>query len=149
MRTQGAARLPPPHHPGEKTPLSVTLSKVRDFQSASMWQVRQSNREPNQLGSHLVKLDVQTITGLKREKDRMFVKMRFSIVFGARARASSPPGRAWVMRGPSHPSGVWYLIAWIDRPKESVTFSSHCRAASSPNKAAERRRLSPLLRKVN
>lgn len=55
----------------------MTLSKVRDFQSASMRQVQQSNREPNQLGSYFVKLDTQTITVLKWEKDKMFVKMRF------------------------------------------------------------------------
>lgn len=35
--------------------------------------------------------------------------------------------------GWSHPSGVRYLIAPIDRPKESVTFSSY--AGGSPNKA--------------
>lgn len=41
MRTEGDARLAPsPPHPGGK-PLSVTLSKVRNFQSVSMWQVQQ------------------------------------------------------------------------------------------------------------
>lgn len=37
----------------------------------------------------------------------------------------------------SHPLGVRYLIAWIDQPKESVTFTSFYHAASSPNKAVE------------
>lgn len=39
--------------------------------------------------------------------------------------------------GWSHPSGVWYLIAWIDRPKESVTFSWY-HGKSQPNKSHAR-----------
>lgn len=51
--------------------------------------------------------------------------------------------------GWSHPSGVWYLIAWIDRPKERVTLSWY-HGTSRPNKTRARlKHRTLLLCKIN
>lgn len=171
MRTEGVARLAPTFPSGVK-PLSVTLSKVRNFQSVSTRQVKQlrwteslinmgvissSWREDNnmaeiwerqnvwkeQLSTQHVCLVLGPCYGLVH----VCVESLWLCAPSPRARqcvstvfACVPTWAcAWVICGQSHPSGVWYLIAWIDRSKESVTFSSYYNAASTPNKAVEQR----------